>query len=325
MSCVGCSCDAGLSNTGTGCTPIMQVARKVILVPVYDVLGNKNRVLYDATLNQAYFDTRLDNDTADGDKWTPLPDMKNVEDVRGDNIMETFDDQSTVFIQEASRKFTGIIVGASGSGSASPQLKGYIEQARCVNVGVYFVDKNGNLIGKNSSDGLALEPIVIDEQSLSVMLVKTTDIKIQKLQVSFNFDINEKDEDLRMIVCDELGGADLLEIQGELEVNWVFSAITSTTITVRLYTNYGTPINPLVVTGMAVDNFYSWQTSTTARIRNTTDSADVTITGLTESPNGTYALTYASQTVGDVLQFAMSASGFDFNGMEDDLVTIPIS
>ena len=110
-----------------------------------------------------------------------------------------------------------------------------------------------------------------------------------------------------------------------MNVNWVFSAITSTTMTLRLYTDYGTPINPLVVTGMAVDNFFSWITSTTAKFRNVTDSADVTITGLTESPNGTYALTYAAQTVGDEVQFAMFASGFDFNGMEDDTFTIPIS
>lgn len=312
MSCTACACDAGLSNTGTGCTPIMQVAKKIIITPIYDDAGARNSVLLSATLNQAYFDGKV-NDSDASQRWFPLPELKNVEDVRGDNINESFEDQSSVFIQEGSRTFKGLMIGNSGTGAGSPQLKGKIEAARCVEVGVFVIDKAGNLIGKISADGLSLEPIEIDSQSLSAMLIKTTDSTIQKLTVMFSFAADERDEDLRMISCDEQGSANLLALRGLLNVCATYTDVDSDEFTAELTTEYGTPKNPGHDKGLVIGDF---------ALYNVTDSASVTILTLTESPDGFYRFTFANQTLGDELRLTPTKAGRDYTCVIENLIDV---
>ncbi len=315
MSCTACKCNVSLSNTGTGCTPLIKVAKVPIMVPIYANDGTMNGIPFSATINQAYFDA-LVNNTDPSKRWYPIPEVKDVKDVRAANIMEKFPDLSEVFIMEAIRTFDGIIIGSAGTGAASPQLKGKIEAARCAPVGFYFVDKDGNLIGKISSDGLSLQPIQIQEQSLACMFVKYTDTTIQKLQLTFDYSTFELDEDLRMISCNEIGDADLLHLRGLLNVCSKATSITHTGFIVELDTEYGTPISPLTDKGLVKADFTLYYD---------TQKTTITITTVTESTvtPGVYTFVIPSQNSLDSLTLTPSKNGRDYTCVVATKIVIP--
>lgn len=307
MGCIACKCDAGLSNTGTACTPLMQVTKKVILVPLFNSTGARNKVdLTGGPFDQTFFDN-LVNDADVQDRWFPLPELKNVADTRGDVITEEFEDGTKAFIREGERSFTGWFV------KGTPQLKGKIEAARCVELGVYLVDKDGNLIGMIDSTGDNLFPIRIEENSVSAKLIWTTDKSIQKLELMFNFHPDEKDANLRMISCNELD-FDILQLRGLLDIHSEYSSISTTGFTAKLFTEYGTPITPVVDPGLIITDF---------ALQNLTTALPVTILTLTENPDGTYAFTFAAQSSADELELTPTKNGRDYTDVVASTIIIP--
>lgn len=321
MSCNACECGVKLSDLGFDCTPEMQVAYKLVAVSTFDSTGAKNKIPFTATLNQAYFDALI-NQTDKSKRWYPLPSMKNIADVRGENKTFEFDDQTMEFLAEGARKFTGMIPGVSGSGANSPQMKELIEQIRCGDYSFYIVTVKNQLIGNISSDGLSLEPIEIDEQSISAMFVKKTNETPQHLLVSFNWSQINSDANLRMFDCDELGGANLMGLRGLFKVCYEILDITATTLKFILKTLWGTPANPITADGLLAADFVSAGDGTPSNLYNETDQANVAITGLVESPDGTYELTFAAQTLGDVIVVKPTKAGYDFECVENDPVDI---
>lgn len=254
--------------------------------------------------------------------------MKNVEDTRGDNIYETFDDLSTVFIQEAVRTFKGEITVLPEIGAVSPQLKGTIESARCTSMSAYYVDINGNLIGKyEGGDKTKLYPEQIDSQSLAVQFKKFSlkDKASQKLMLSFNINIVEKDEDYAMVQCSDLNGVVLLNLRGLVDVCGEYSEIGPDGFVLTTETNYGTFKTPGYMSGLITDNFVT-ALGAAGFIRNETTDADVALNDCIESPDGTYTISFlATQTPGDILTVRIVESGFDFDCITDDPLVITVS
>ena len=61
------------------------------------------------------------------------------------------------------------------------------------------------------------------------------------------------------------------------------------------------------------------------KIYNTTTGLSVTVTGVTESPDGTYAITFAAQTPGDSLAIYIYKTGADFQCILDVPLVITVS
>jgi len=320
MSCAACKCGVSLSDTGHDCTPVQEVAYKLIAQQTYDSTGVRNKIPFTATLNQAYFDALI-NQTDKSKRWYPLPAMKNVEDVRGDNRVEEFADQTMEFIAEGARKFKSWIVGGN-SGANSPQMKQLIENIRCGDYSFWIVTVKNQLIGNITSDGLYLEPIEIDEQSISAQFVKKTDTSVQKLQLTFNWSQIASDANLRMFDCDELGDANLQGLRGLLGVCYRLIDATTTTLKFALESVFGTPTSPITADGLVATDFVSSVGGATSKVYNETDAADVSITGLTESPDGTYELTFTAQTLGDAITIKPVKAGYDFTCVQDAPVDI---
>lgn len=319
MACTAvCECNNSLSNTGTDCQPIFEVAKRLIFVPTYDSTGTRNFINLADTLDAAYF-LALVNEADSSKRWYPSPEIKNIESLREDPIYETFADNSRIFIQQGVKNFSGILVGKD----ASPQLVGKLESLRCNDVSAYVVDRKGNLRGTISNDGTQLFPIKIDAASVSPTLADTTDTTGQKIILNFTWSQEESDSCLRMISANEMGDANLLNLRGLLNVFATFSGISQTGATLKLTTDYGTPINPTVVRGLVTNDFISSVTASVAKVRNTTDTLDVTVT-VTESSStpGTYVLAWASQTVSDVIVVAIKKNGFDFTAVAASPITI---
>ena len=316
MSCQPvCNCGLSMSNTGTDCTPLIEVASKLILVPICDSTGVRNHIDLTTTLNEAYFQAFINN--ADKSKrWYPLPDMKNVGDNREEPLTEDFDDGIKIFIREGARTFEGQIVGKKGGHI----LKGKIEAARCQEMGVYIIHRLGGITGIVSEDKTKLYPYRLDSESISASLVRATNTTTQKLSVKFNFHPDESDGCIGMITPDQYGDAVPSVWKGLLDVHVKYTTPITTGVILTLYTDYGTPIDPTLVKGLVVGDFAAY---------NVTQSSAIALTGtgasFSESASGgVYTIAYKTSddpSVSDVVRFTITKAGFDFTDVTNNPVT----
>lgn len=276
-----CKCEVGLGNTGLpNCIPIAGVTKKIILVNYYDNDGVINSVDCSDTFNEAYFSAKT-NDADTSKRWYPLPEIKNVEDVKAESLFESFNDGSNLFIQEGTRTFNGVMP------KQSPQFLGQLKSARCVAIGVYIIDKDGNLIGNGKTDG-KLYPILVDNNTWNPVLMKGTDTTVQKIMLTFEYSRLERDEDLRMITSDEFT-FDLLNLQGVKDVNFVGMTADAGTdsATFTAETIYGSQCAKVKVQGLDVADFSM-----------TVNGAPATITTVDETAGaGIYTLTTSTDIV----------------------------
>jgi hypothetical protein len=305
-------CSLTVANTGFGCTPIMEVVEKFIEVSYFKADGTINEIDLTDTFNLAYF-TALVNDADETLRWYPLPFVKNMVDERADSDFESFDDKTRIERQVGIRSVKTIITTlGNNAGAVSPQMVGKINDKKCKVSGLFGVTKSKQLVGEMINDGY-LAPIRIDNGSLMAILVKTGSGAItQKINLGFDWHIDVQDERLRTLEADEMT-TDISLLNGLLDVTSVYSAIGQTSFKATLKTIFGTFVNPLLVEGLVAGDM---------ALYNITDSANVTITSAVEAPDGTYTISYATQTVADVLRLTITKDGFDFTAVTANTITI---
>lgn len=315
-------CLDGVKNTGTPCTTIAKVTNRFITLNTYDSAGNLNEIdLTAGPFDKAYFDARY-NDVDPTTRWRPWAPMKNIKDMRNDPEFKTWDDNTKSFIQQGVRSVEGFIIGQD----APPQLVGKIESTRGIPTSIFAIDKKGNLIGKRGSDSTHFAPVQIEADSIYAIYNKTVDKDINMIKAGFDVANTEFDEDLWIITAN-IGGLSGLTYnlnlsRGLIDATSENSAISTTSVRIKLLTDGGDALNPVLVYGLVAADFVSSDSGTTAKIYNATDAADVTIT-TAESPAGTYTLTFSAQTTADVLIPFMLKSGFDFTQVKLNPVVIP--
>lgn len=313
MSCIPvCNCNLSMSNTGSGCVPLINVTKKVLMIPVFDSTGVRNYIDLTGTIDQAFFTALINN--ADGSKRLfPLPSVIDVDDKRADAITQELSDGRKIFIRDGSRSFMGMIWAREGN----PILKGKIESARCGDVGVYLVDRTGNLIGIVSEDKTKLYPIRIDSNSLSAMFIQPTDKTAQGIKLVFDFDPDENDACLGMITSAEMGDAEPLIFKGLIDVYAKYTTPTVNGVVVELYTDFGTPINPVRVEGLVAADMAFYNVTATSAIAITGTGAAFS----EDAEGGTYTITYATAdqpTVGHVIRLTPTKNGYDFSEVVAD-------
>lgn len=298
-----CNCSLSYTNTGTpNCKSLMEVAKRLILVPTFDSTGVRNKITVGDVLNAAYF-AALVNQTDKTKRWYSLPEIVDVEDARDASVVETLKSGKKIFVSDGIRNFKAWLI------QQPTQLKKKLDNWKCLGMSGYFIDATGNLIGK--TDGTDFYPIEIDNDTLNVLLVKTTDTTVQKIELSFEFATTEDDGDLTMISTTE-AGMDLLTLKGLLDVN--MSAATGIALTGFVTTmtlDFGTFKTKAIATGFVAGDFV---------LTNVTDAAPVTIVTCVESPAGTYTFTFTAQTAGDILRLTPSHTGFEFTPL---VITLP--
>lgn len=305
-------CSLTVANTGFGCTPIMEVVEKFIEVSYFKEDGTINEIDLTDTFNLVYF-TNLVNDADETLRWYPLPFVKNMVDERADSDFESFDDKTRIERQVGIRSVKTIITTlGNNAGAVSPQMVGKINDKKCKVSGLFGITKSKQLVGEMINDGF-LASIRIDNGSLSAILVKTGSGAItQKINLGFDWHIDVQDERLRTLEADEMT-TDISLINGLLDVTSTYSAIGQTSFKATLKTIFGTVLNPVLVEGLVAGDM---------ALYNITDSANVAITTAVEAPDGTYTISYASQTVADVLRLTITKDGFDFTAVTANHITI---
>ncbi len=283
-----CACNGTLKNTGV---PAKQrvVASGVLLVAVRMKAddGTLNQIANDATLDQAFIDALINNED-DSKRWYPIGQFKNQEDVRADPQTESFNDGSSIITQQGVRTFTGWLI------NYAPEYLDSLEAFKCFDFGLYVVDTCGALIGSLSKDGTKLNPIRVNSKSWNPTYVKATPTVSAKVQLSFEFSQLEKDKELRVISEDETT-ANLLEIEGLTPLKADISGEATTGFVAAITVDYDIFLESekAKVIGWLIGDF---------AVQNKTTNSSVTITSVTEAPEGTYTFVIPAQSASDVLE-----------------------
>jgi hypothetical protein len=286
-----CDCGVSLQNTGTpSCVPLFGVTKQYILVPLVADDGTENKIDPATTLNNAYF-TALINQADDSKRWYPTGPLKNVAGERADAIFETFEDGSKYFIRQGIRNVSALIL------KQGPEL---------------LAQLNANV---KNNDGF-LYPIEVDANTFYAKMVFTTDTTIQKLMLQFEWGVDERDEDLRMIAASSITGINLATVSGLMNLYCTIVSTTQTVMTLKVFAKFGNIVTNYPISGLVTADFVSTVAAATSKMRNNTDGADVTVVAAESSTvPGTYTLTYSSQTVADVLQPLVKKNGLDGSTM----------
>lgn len=301
-----CSCAVSLQNTGSpSCSPIMGVAANFILVPLIANDGTFNYIDPSATFNDAYF-TALINEADDSKRWYPTGKLKNVTTDRADPILETFEDGSSVFIRDGIRNFTAMII------KGSFELAKQFNANRCSTFGIFIVDLDGNILGTTKSSDNYLYPISVDAATFYAKPVFTTDTTIQKIMLSGQWDVLQKDDDLRMISASSIPAANIVNLKGLMNVYATIISTSTTEMILDLFAKVGNIVTNYKIEGLVTADFVSSDTGSTSKMYNITDASDLTVAA-TESTtiDGRYTLTYTGAVASEVLQPLIKKNGLD--------------
>ena len=171
----------------------------------------------------------------------------------------------------------------------------------CSRIGFYFVDVNGSLVGIEGAT--LLEPIPIALGTADNKFVHATDTTVQEVMIQFDVASSTCDEDMSAILVGEMS-YDLNNLTGILTgvVKEVSNTLGSIDISASLI--YGSMVNKAPIKGLLAADM---------AVYNTTTSASVTITSVTETSSGKYTIAFSDQTASDVVTTTLTKQGFAFN------------
>lgn len=297
-----CKCSEGYSNTGFDCTVNGSVIIGSIFLNSIKSDGSPNGLDFSAdavngVIPASVIEAKL-NDENEADRWYPVGNFENVEDVRAENIVETFNSGNSAFIKDGIRTFLGLLV------KRSPRYKQTLDAFRCQSgLSKFDVDADGNLIGQSADDNLLL-PIPVDNNTISARYVRTTDTEVSKIAFGYAYSQAFDDGNISMITADGTE-TDMKSIRGLLDATMTGTGTTLST-SLKITIGYGSAINdPLVLKSMTASDF---------SIQNVTQSAPVTIDAvdLSNADSGEYVLEYSSGVSGgDELRISGTKSGYD--------------
>lgn len=309
-----CSCDdITLGNTGTpSCVSIGGVTYKLWIQKKFDSAGVRNFINTGATLDDDFFIDLLNAGRSgatitDGAKRIyPTQALKNVEDVRAEDITESFNDGSVAPIQQGSRTFTSVSIEA-----VSPALLGKYESFECEDIQVYTIDVNGRIGGNNETAG-QLKGLDIETSTWSPKWMKPTDTTVAKIQFDYTYSKAEQDANLAWIEASDTT-PDIENLKGLQDVTAVISSISVNGFTATLTGSYGSAVTPNSIKGLVLADFNCNETSPTP--------APEPLVSVTEGADGVYAILYTTPVASaDVLSLDLQKNGFD---MTTAVITTP--
>ncbi len=306
MSCAKtCDCNEQMINTKTGCISSRAVEKRAWVVNRTKADGSLNYIDLTSDLDDAYF-MALFNHVDKLERVFPLPEIKDINDVRDKSVMIDAKDGTQFKVRDGIRKFEGVFYPPF----SSPQMVAILQAQRCASPCKWSVDANGTIWGRISEDGTKLYPMRMDAGSVDVIYQLPTDTDIEKVNYSFNLHPSERDCTMRGLEASELADDIIpLDYDGLMDVFMKVVSCSTEKLVVELYDGYGKITNPEAVTDFLAANF---------ALYNITDSSAIALTGsgaaFAEAPAGTYSLTFATAdqpTSADELALTPTKDGFD--------------
>jgi hypothetical protein len=274
---------------------------KAIFVLPFAADGTSNAIDLSDTIDAAYVTAKL-NEPDPTKRWYPSDKIESIINERATSVTEAVGNL-TLNVEKGVRTFQGVFIGTV---SSSPTYLKFLESLECQKVMVFYIDECGNLIGEQKTEGF-LDGIYIQEKSVSSLNIPQTDSTLPKNQINYTIDQLVKDSRLNFVKACDITGVDLLSITGLLDVTLIESSIAPnlTDVTIEGKLIYGNAKTKLDYIGATDPS--DWV------VNNTTTPSTITVLTVTESPEGTYNLTFAAQTALDEISVKASNEGFESN------------
>lgn len=271
------------------------------MVPKYTDAGVLNKVTLPTTLDNAFFSLKINNPDRSL-RWYPLPKHVNAEISKEASVYESFGDGSKKFIHEGVSNFKCMYAGMQ------PSFLSILKGGRCTEMAVYIVDKAGALVGLTNGEENVLYPFALNSNTMDAIYKWATDTTGSNIEYSFEFDTDQKDENVSKIDSADMVSVNLLNLEGLKDAKVSYTSTGATAMVTKLYVTGGSVATPVAITGLLAGDF--------ALYNVTTSLAVVVLTAVENTlVKGTYTLTYASQTAGNVLRLTPTKAGFDFTNV----------
>ena len=300
-----CNCEVGAGNTGlVSCIDELKEAVGIVLTNTINSDNARNRIAITETIDEAFI-SDLINESDTTKRIYPLMGIENVGGERAESVFNTSTAGTKKFVKKGVRNFTAEI----WKGGVALLKK--IEGNRCLDLSFYIIDADGKLIGSNKGDGY-IYPFKIAYSTFDAKYIGNNGADAERVAISFDFDRNEKDSDMDYFVtADDI---DLTQIQGLIDIYSTISNKSTTGFKAKLTNSFGAVNNRGVLTGLVAGDF---------ALYNITDTSTVTISSVTEDPDGTYTFVIPTQTSADVLRLTPTKAGYDFTNVIATTITIP--
>ena len=278
---------ASYENTaGNKCGFLHAVNQRIILVPKYDATGTLNTLATIAGVTKTALQDKFKAALV-ANRYFPLGKMENVTFERGEADFQEFDSGNMEFVQDGKKSFVGFITMKNGAG---PALLKRLNSFTDKEFGFFGIDTVGNFGYQLDSAGVIVKPVPIDGNSWRCRWIEPKYKEAGGIEVKFSVLDDFDDGDFRYIAKADLdfdgrNNGDVFALW-DITITEVSNTLTELVVTVT--TDYG-----VAVTGQTTVGFWY--------LYNTTDSAEITPSGVVESTTtpGQYTLTFSAQTPSD--------------------------
>lgn len=313
-----CACNETMINTKTGCVSSRAVEKGAWVMNRTKADGILNYIDLTVAIDDTYI-SGLINNTDPLARIFPLPEFKNITDVRDKSVMYAWKDGTLVKVRDGIRKFDGMLPPPF----ASTQMVAILDAMRCASPCKFSIDANETIWGRISADGTKLYPMRMDAGSIDAIYTNPTDTEPEMIAYSYNLHPSERDCEVRGLKASELtGDINPLDYVGLLDVNMEVVSCTTTVLTVRLSDNFGSimPGMSEAVVGFLVANFALYNKTTASAILLTGTGA-----AFAEGPAGTYAMTYKTSdqpASTNHLRLTPTKTGFDCSDVPNTTIVV---
>lgn len=299
MSLESCTCGTGVD--GFGFIDCYGKPSRVVGIGFQQLKSGSTENYILAPLSQSVWEGWLYN--KDGSlRISVLNNLTEYTSERDDAITETIDDID-YYLKDGKKMVSFTVVGAPY------KLKAFVEGLRCSKNGFYGLSESNQVLGRRSATNtLHILPIPIQKGTLTSKMIDATNATFSKMMVSFQLD--ERYDDSEFVYYNAPADVDLLGTEALIQANASATVDSATAITVTLAWSLSGAV------GAALEPLTNFDTASFFSLYNETTAASVTISGITESPAGSYELTFVAQTTADVLTLSPSAtSPFTFDAL----------
>lgn len=305
-----CICDLAFGNTGGNpCSDQIGVLSRIMLVPKRDKAGVINNFANVAAVTKTALQAKFDA-TEIEDRFFPTPIFDNVTNAAADTVFFEADSGTKYRVRE------GVInVEVFYMNQGTPFYKNLKSFICNQEIAFYGTDESSNFIYEQCDGSVTVDPITIQGGTMDVKYVPKTNGEPSMVMLTFDIKLSSDYDKWKYIEYGDGTGAldfdglDNTDVFGLLNVSSVNSAESTTSVTVALTTDFQTSVKGLIQTDFA--------------LFNVNDTLAVTILTFTESPNGTYTMTFAMQASADVMRVTPTKSRFDFSAVVTNTFIIP--
>jgi hypothetical protein len=283
------------------CKSILAAAKMFVFIPLTGSDGTKNSITLALAKTLAGWVARYDEADAE-DRFYPTPIMENVANERAATEFETLTSGIKIPLRKGARTITAYAIKEGFEFLAVME-----KWEKLSDFGFIAFDADGNILYKKLENDTKLYPMAIQNGSFTTNMIFPTDSAVEKQMIQFDVASYEKDSCLRVLGYEDLTDFNPLSDSFAL-INATVEASAGTTTSVTFAV---TDLNGYPVENLAITDFYTARGGTASRLYNVTDSAAVTITGLTEPTAGNYVATFSAETASDVIRITPVKSGYD--------------